>query len=191
MVENEPISSQETIVPEDQLKILNKVMNDLLGNVAQTFLPKVMEAKDNMDEFIKSIIDSDLMNKPKEEHSAQLELQSDEETEDEVEEDYNLDTIYVIRENGESIGFFYLEKEAYEFVEQRFQQFMADHSDEYLRTARDRGMYIVHRKTPYLWFLYSEQCILNLYIEEVREIVGNEIDDTIYEEESDSEEEVD
>jgi hypothetical protein len=80
------------------------------------------------------------------------------------------DTVFVVRENGESLGFFYHLKDAAEYVAGRFDSFMARNSIHYLRTERESGSIRVYRKTPYLWFLYSEQCVLDLEVEEVSEI---------------------
>lgn len=121
---------------DDQMKILNQVMNSLLGNVASAFLPKEPEKSES--EFD--------------------------------------DTVFVVRENGESLGFFYHLKDAAEYVAHRFESFMARNSLHYLRTEREAGAIRVYRKTPYLWFLYSEQCVLDLAVEEVSEISPSDAD---------------
>ncbi len=125
---------------DDQMKILNQVMNSLLGNVASAFLPKAEKEKSETSE---SEFD---------------------------------DTVFVVRENGESLGFFYHLKDAAEYVAHRFESFMARNSLHYLRTEREAGSIRVYRKTPYLWFLYSEQCVLDLAVEEVSEISPSDAD---------------
>jgi hypothetical protein len=172
-----PAPANPSFLPEEQLKILNQVMNEVLGNMNKV-MPKVADAQQGMTEFLQSMMPQ----------------ASQTESESESEIDFDLQTVFVVYENDESIGFFYLWPDAVQFVRKRYHEFMWANSHRFLSTVRandESYAYDVFEKTPYLWFLYSQSCVYSLRIERVDEIEAdpNEDDMEIDEEEADDEDE--
>lgn len=88
-----------------------------------------------------------------------------EDSETEQEEEY----IYLIHQNGEVVGYIERYRDALDILDELFYEFTRKNlsENELLRIEKKRGSISVYRKSPYLWNVYNETCILQLSISQL------------------------
>lgn len=159
-------------VPKENLHALDDVLNELFGTLsskmkqAGDFLDSVKMRPPRVEDGKESDSDDipDLISEPEKEsedsdseHSEETESDHDADDEDEV------DHVFLILIDGVVLGYSPTLRGAMETMEDAYGEFTATHQGPF-RTEQTPTSLRVYRRTPYVWFMFSEQIALEVEI---------------------------
>ncbi len=168
-------------VPKENMQVLDNVLNELFGSLsskmkqAGEFLetvkmrpPQNSLSSEESEKEEEEETDSempDLVTESDESEEEESETESDVDADDESE----IDHIFLILIDGKTVGYSPTLRGAMQAADEVYGEFTATHQGSF-RLERTPTSLRVYRKTPYVWFMFSEQLALQVDIQVVARV---------------------